>query len=471
MKLLIVATNRERGINVVAPLGALCVAASARFAGHDVHFLDLGFESSPREALRNKLTGGGFQAVAFSIRNLDNCYVLTPKVFFGEVCELAKVVREVFKGPLILGGSGFSVSPRGWMRRVQADCGVIGEGEQVFIELLARLEAGQSLNGLHGVIIAESIDAADACVPAKAIEQLGAFPLPAHEFCQYKKYLRMGGWVSVQTKRGCAFHCIYCNYPHIEGSRYRLRPPEAVVDEIEMVVRDPKIRYFYFVDSVFNYPRENALLICAEMGRRKLPVKWMAGCTPLGFDAEMAKAMLQAGCIGVEFTFDGATPKMLAALQKPFGQDEIQIATQAAYDAGLPFASCLLFGGPGETWVDVEEAQTFLNSCAPSNIVLASFGIRIYEGTKMVTIATEEGVISPGQDLFDPVYYISPGLAENCMEKLDRIVRRRPEWSSPMDWERPLTLWINKLLFLLDVRPSWVNSRMYGLYLRKKIAD
>ena len=59
MKLLIVATNRERGLHAVAPLGALCVAASARSAGHDVHFLDLGFESSPREAVRNRLTGGG----------------------------------------------------------------------------------------------------------------------------------------------------------------------------------------------------------------------------------------------------------------------------------------------------------------------------------------------------------------------------------------------------------------------------
>jgi radical SAM superfamily enzyme YgiQ (UPF0313 family) len=471
MKLLIVATNRESGLNPVAPYGALCVAASARSAGHDVHFLDLGPESSPREALRKRLAGGGFQAVAFSIRNLDNCYVLAPKVFVGEVCELAKVVREVFKGTLILGGSGFSVSPRGWMRRVQPDCGVIGEGEQVFIELLARLEAGQSLNGLRGVITVESIDAADACVPAKAIEQLGELPLPAHELCQYKKYLRKGGFVSIQTKRGCAFHCIYCDYPLIEGSRYRLRPPEAVVDEIEMVVRDPKIRYFYFVDSVFNYPRENALLICAEMGRRKLPVKWMAECIPLGFDAEMAKAMLEAGCIGVEFTFDGATPKMLAVLQKPFGQDEIRIATQAAYDAGLPFSSGLLFGAPGETWADVDEAQAFLNSCAPSNIVLASFGIRIYEGTKMVSIATEEGVISPGQDLFDPVYYIAPGLAENCKEKLDRIVRRRPEWSSPMDWDRPLTLWISKLLALANVRPSWLHYRRPGLHFRKETAD
>ena len=42
MKVLLVATNRERSPYPVAPLGALCVAGAARAAGHEVEFLDLG---------------------------------------------------------------------------------------------------------------------------------------------------------------------------------------------------------------------------------------------------------------------------------------------------------------------------------------------------------------------------------------------------------------------------------------------
>ena len=37
MKVLLVATNRERSPYPVAPLGALCVAAAARAAGHEVN--------------------------------------------------------------------------------------------------------------------------------------------------------------------------------------------------------------------------------------------------------------------------------------------------------------------------------------------------------------------------------------------------------------------------------------------------
>ena len=138
---------------------------------------------------------------------------------------------------------------------------------------------------------------------------------------------------------------------------------------------------FFFVDSVFNDPREHALAICRELGRRRLPVRWSAFCNPAGFDAELARAMKQAGCDAVEFGQDVASAKMLEALGKPFGQAETRIALQAARDAGLPFVIYLLFGGPGETWADVQDTQNFLNGCAPAHAVFATFGIRIYEGT------------------------------------------------------------------------------------------
>ena len=469
MKVLLVATNRERAPYPVAPLGALCVAGAARAAGHEVDFLDLGVSRAPRRALRKALESGEHQAVAFGIRNLDNCWAFAPRLYFNEVRELAEMVRRCFKGPLILGGTGFSVAPHGWMRRLEADCGVIGEGERAFPEVLARLEAGRSLEGIDGVITAPSNDSPVSSLAARAIERLGELPLPAHDLCGYARYIRRGGFVGVQTKRGCPFKCVYCIYPQLEGRRYRLRPPDRVVQEIETVAVRPKLRHFFFVDSVFNDPRAHALAICAELSRRRLPIRWSAFCNPVGFDAELARAMARAGCDGVEFGLDVASPKMLEALRKPFGQEEIRIALQATHDAGLPFVIYLLFGGPGETWADVEETQAFLGGCAPSNAVLASFGIRIYEGTQLAEMSAQEGRLAPGQDLFEPAYYLSPGLLERTEEKLDRIARRRVEWTSPADWRKPYMLWAQKVMVWLNVRPQWKYIRGYGQHMRRSI--
>jgi radical SAM superfamily enzyme YgiQ (UPF0313 family) len=459
----------------VAPLGALWVTAAARAAGHQVEFLDLGPVAAPESALRRALTTDAHQAVAFSIRNLDNCFTLMPRSYFGDVRRLAETARRWFKGPLILGGSGFSISPHGWMRRLGADYGVIGEGERAFAELLGRLERGRGLEGIPNLLSAASsapahmatggktgvsrvtsaqpVPRTDADgtfkaagdVSAQFIERLEDLTMPAHELCHYGRYLRRGGSVSVQTKRGCPYGCVYCTYPKLEGRRYRLRKPEAVADEIEAVVVQSGSRHFYFVDSVFNDPRAHALAVCHELGRRRLPMRWMAFCNPVGFDAEVARAMTQAGCEGLEFGLDAATPKMLAALRKPFERKEIQTALEAAHGAGLPFAVHLLFGGPGETWADVEEAQTFLNGCAPANSIFAAFGIRVYEGTAIAGIAAQEGLLGPEPDLFEPVYYVSPALAKDADVKLDRIARRRPEWTSPVDWRRPLMRWTQKV--------------------------
>jgi radical SAM superfamily enzyme YgiQ (UPF0313 family) len=466
MKVLLVATNREQSPYPVAPLGALCVAAAARAAGHKVTFLDLGTARMPRRALRQALAADSFQAVAFGIRNLDNCWSFAPRLYFDDVQELTETVRQHFGGPLILGGTGFSVSPQGWMQRLKPDGGVIGEGERAFPEVLARLEAGRSLEGIEGVITGIRNDKLNA-TPTRAIEPLARLPMPAHESCRYQRYLRRGGFVGVQTKRGCPFKCAYCIYPQLEGRRYRLRPPEAVAEEVESVAIRSKLRHFFFVDSVFNDPRRHALAICRELARRRLPIQWSAFCNPTGFDAELARAMKESGCNGVEFGLDVASDKMLAALHKPFGQGETRIALQAAHDAGLPMAIYLLFGGPGETWADVEDTQNFLNSCARANAVFATVGIRVYEGTTMADVAVREGQVKPEQDLFEPAYYLSPGLADDTEKHLDRIARRRAEWTSPADWRKTVVRLGQKITVLLNVRPQWKNISSYGEHMRR----
>ena len=466
MRVLLVATNRERFPYPVAPIGALYVAAAARNAGHEVDFVDMGVQSNPHRALERVLRANEYDAVAFGIRNLDNCWAFAPRMYFDDVRPLAETVRRHFKGPFILGGTGFSVSPMGWMRRLKPDCGVVGEGEQAFVEVLDRLGSGRSLDGISGVVLSpQNGNGACPAVPALAVPS--DLMLPAHELCRYPTYVRRGGFVGVQTKRGCPLGCSYCVYPRLEGKRYRLRAAEAVVEEVETVAAARKVQHFFFVDSVFNDPRSHALAICRELARKRVPVRWMAFCNPVGFDEELARAMAKAGCVGVEFGLDAATPKMLAALHKPFGQEEIRIALKAAHDAKMPFMLSMMFGGPGETWEDVEEAQNFLNNCATANGVFASYGIRVYEGTGLAAQAEREGVFGADHDLFEPVYYLSPAMRERTVENLDRITRRRPEWSSPADWRKPIMVWAQRVMVMCNVRPPWKYVSGYGEHMRR----
>lgn len=467
MNVLVISVNQEQTPFPVAPVGALCVAAAAKRAGHNVDFIDMMFSRNPRNEIRSALGSVKYDAVGFGIRNLDNCFYSQPKSYFENVRGMVEEALSLTDVPVILGGSGFSIDPYGWLKRLRVHYGVVGDGEDAFVELLSRISSGRSADDVPGVLssggMAERMKLSDSA----RVKELDAVYLPAHSICDYKRYNKMGGFVSLQTKRGCPFKCIYCVYPVLEGVQYRLRSPEAIADEINSVVADKGVRNFYFSDSVFNTPRPHALAVCREIVRRRLSIKWMAYCNPLGFDDELAGAMVESGCAGVEFGLDVASEKMLEKMGKPFNQAEISRSLKAASDAGLPSAVHLLFGGPGETVKDIRDTQSFLDSCSTPNAVFALLGIRVYANTPIEKTALEEGVISDDTDLFNPLYYVSPGLGEYPMKALDEIARLRPEWSTPTDWSKLIMRVMQKSINRFGSPPQWRNVRNYGKYMRR----
>lgn len=465
MRILLVNPNREVSPFPVAPIGALFVASAAREAGHDVDFLDLTFRTFPHAALKKRLLARPYELVAFSIRNLDNCFYCAPKSYAEVVRSFAETVKKYSSAPLVLGGSGFSLAPGRWLDILGASYGVIGEGDAVFPLFLEKIAAGTDPSVLPGVIVR---GAGGAKPDFTTAEDLGCLSPPAHSLCNYKQYVRHGGFAGLQSKRGCPFSCIYCVYSQLEGKRYRLRPPEALADEIGRILQEKKVRHFFFTDSVFNSPREHAIQVCEEIVRRGLAIQWMAYCNPVGFDQELAAVMARSGCVGVEFGLDAATDKMLTAMGKPFTQKDIFRSMEAARKASLPFAVHLLFGGPGEELADIAETQEFLNGCPTAHAVFASIGIRIYENTSLAETARKEELINSRTDFFLPTYYVSKGLGPDPVNSLDAVVRRRPEWSSPIDWNKPLLRAIQQIVNLSGQRPQWKNISNYGKHMRKQ---
>lgn len=473
MRVLLVATNREKSPFPVSPVGVLAVAGAALAAGHEVHLLDLMFQSAPLRRLRATVRASRYDVVALGIRNLDNCFWAAPRHFYDEVRLLVEELRRSTTAPIVLGGSGFSVEPQGWLSRLDVDYGVVGEGEAAFVSLLDALAAGRSPDGIPGVTSSADI----ACrqretghlkpaIPTSFVPDIERLAPPAHQLLDYQPYVRRGGFVSVQAKRGCAFKCDYCVYPQLEGTRYRNRPVEAIVDEIEGVVRTQGVRQFFFADSVFNTPRAHTVDLCHELIRRRLDVRWMAYTNSARFDAEVAEIMLRSGCLGIEFGLDAVTDKMLHTWRKPFRQRDIRRSLQACRDVGLPAAIHLLFGGPGETVADVVESQAFLDDCAPVDAVFASLGVRIYEGAPIVQTAREEGVIGDATDLFFPTWYLSSGLGADPMRMLDGIARQRDHWTTATDWTSMRVRLIQVITNRFGGQPQWRNIREYGRRMR-----
>src|SRR5262245_51385043 len=158
MRVLLVATNREKAPFPVSPVGVLAVAGAALAAGHEVDLVDLMFQPSPVRRLRAALRAKRHDVVAFGIRNLDNCFWAAPRHFFDDVRVLVEEARRCTTAPLVLGGSGFSVEPQGWLSRLDVDYGVVGEGEAAFVALLDAIAGNRSADGIPGVTSASDIE-------------------------------------------------------------------------------------------------------------------------------------------------------------------------------------------------------------------------------------------------------------------------------------------------------------------------
>lgn len=75
-----------------------------------------------------------------------------------------------------------------------------------------------------------------------------------------------------------------------------------------------------------------------------------------------------------------------------------------------------MFGCPGETKETVMDGINNIKGL-PKTASFIFMGIRILPATPMEQLAINEGLIKPGQDLLEPVYYIAPGIDRKWLEE------------------------------------------------------
>ena len=420
MKVLLISANRERSPYPVFPIGLAYLTAPLAAAGHHLDALDLCFAADPGRAVREALDRCAPQAVVISIRNIDNVAWPTCRSHLDGIGEIVAACRE--RAPVILGGSGFSIMPAEILAQLDADYGVVGEGEEILPVLLDFLERNEDPGPLPGLLARGKTSFA----PPRLITRIG---VPDRSLFQLDRYHREGGMANLQTKRGCPFSCIYCTYPLLEGNRVRLRPIPDIIREIAEIV-EAGIDYIYFVDDIFNYPPDFAADLCRAITAARLVFNWSAFINPGFVDRPLLDAMVAAGCDGVEFGSESGSPAMLAALGKSFGVTELRSASSLCREAGADFAHYILFGGPGESEETILETFSLMDDLAPT-AVIAMAGIRIYPGTPLHSQALAEGVITPATSLLEPVFYISSLIGERLAPLVIEEAMKRRNWLAP----------------------------------------
>ncbi len=380
MRVLLVSANREHFPAPVVPLGVLCIAGALR-GTHDVAVADLCFEPDPIAAVREAIAREKPDVVGLGLRNLhDNAYASSERLL-AYYEELARAIKAATSAPLVLGGSALTLRPHELLARLGADHAVVGEGEHAFRALVDALARGERADPIHRSSVADRRlvqiatrrgEAPATSVPPVPAAELDALPPPARDLID-PRYFEHEGTDGVQTKRGCAFSCTYCDYPDLEGRKVRMRAPELVAEEIAERARVPGLDAVFIVDSVFNVPRAHALAVCEALERRGSPLPWVCYVTPASLDDELVAAMARAGCIGAEIGTDSGTPRVLERLNKPFTIDDVRRVRASFARHGIADAHTFVLGAEGETPEEAAETLAFVRELDPDIAVFVVF--------------------------------------------------------------------------------------------------
>ncbi len=377
MRIAFVSGNREKLPDAVIPLGVLYVMASTP-DHHEKLLVDLCFEASPVEALRQRLAAFRPDLVALGMRNIQNndySGIRDNLAYYG---RLIAAIRSVSEAPIVMGGGGFSVMPRQLMERLRPDYGISGEGERSFPALVEALEGDGArltrIGSLHRFARGEVI----SNPPEREFLDMNRLPLPDRRLVD-PRYVQRYGIDSIQTKRGCPLRCDYCTYPVIEGRVGRTREPAAVVDEMFQVLEEqPATKHLFIVDSVFNLPKTHAKAVCRELIAREWSVPWTCYANPLGFDRELAELARAAGCAGMEVGSDSGCDEVLTRLRKGFTVEHIRALHRLCSETGIPDCHTFILGTRGESLDDVRRTLEFVLDLDPYGTILM-FWVDDYE--------------------------------------------------------------------------------------------
>jgi radical SAM superfamily enzyme YgiQ (UPF0313 family) len=461
--MLLTLINTNRMLPPIAPIGLDYVAGAGRQAGLDVELLDLCLAEDPEVALRDYFATRRPTLVGLSFRNIDDCFWPGGVWFLPDLATIVRTLRTLTDAPIVLGGVGFSIFASRIVEYVEADFGIRGDGEQALVELVRQWQGSRRWESVDGLVWRDN---GQLRVNRPAWPESLAVPTD-RALVDNPTYFRRGGQIGLETKRGCNRRCIYCADPLAKGPFLRRRNPAEVAQEVETLLAQG-VDVLHLCDSEFNVPGEHAREVCQELIRRGLGerVRWYAYLAVLPFDAELADLMRRAGCVGINFTSDAASPAMLAAYGQPHRREDLQNAVRLCRDRGLAVMTDLLLGGPGETPETAAESIRFFQELDP-DCAGAALGIRLYPETAATAMVSAEKCLEPTSgprevppldrgkssfedsrlarhpgvhrryegpvDLLRPTFYVSPALGERPAKLVRELIGGDPRFFEPAD--------------------------------------
>ncbi|MDD5006008.1 MAG: radical SAM protein [Candidatus Omnitrophica bacterium] len=317
----------------------------------------------------------------------------TPSIYSDIEC--ARICKEESSAKVIMVGPHISSLPKETLElsKGAVDIAAIGEYDYTVRDIIKNFD---NLENVKGIAYRQNSEI-KLTQAREFIEDLDSLPFPAWQHLDLMKYFDGGKlypYIDIISGRGCPNKCIFCLWPQVmHGTRYRLRSPKNVVDEIERDIKlCPQVLMggeFFFEDDTFTVDKGRAVRICEEILKRGLKITFSVNARVDSYDLEMFRIMKKAGCRELLVGFESVDQKILDNVNKSIKVGEMWEFMRTAKKANLEVHGCFVFGLPGETRETIKETTEFALALGLTTV---QFSAAVpFPGTEYYDICKEKG--------------------------------------------------------------------------------
>lgn len=370
------------------PMGLAYIGAALEKNGHKVKIVDIDADGVSKEQFVRIIKEGRFLLAGIT--------TLTPS--FNKALSVAQVIKENSHSTYtVLGGVHPTVMPEESIRSNFIDFLIMGEGDVTISELARALEEKSDFSRINGLAYKKN-GQIHINKLGELIEDLDALPFPARHLFNNYSYTYPDALLypvmPIITSRGCPGACTYCSAANVFRRKFRMMSAVKVVDELELLVRQYKVKEIHVWDDNFITHRERVFRIRDEVKKRNLKLKF---AFPNGLridylNEEVIKALCEIGTYSIAVGVESGNQKVLDSVNKNITLRQIREKFKLIKDYKLESWAFFVIGFPGETNETIADTIRFAIELDPD---IAKFHIlKPFPGTRAHDDLASQGLIT-----------------------------------------------------------------------------
>lgn len=230
----------------------------------------------------------------------------------------------------------------------------------------------------------------EGIVSAGFVEDLDSLPFPGWDQFdisrfRYQIITNKGITLPMLGSRGCPYTCNYC--PYLVNSKYRVRSPESIVDEIRYLVGKYSIHGISFRDPNLTFDKKRAHDFADLLLKYNLDVRWSMEARTDRLDEELLELLFRAGLRSIEVGVESSNHRMLRENgRKAIEKRQQERIIEHCHKLGIRVIANYTLGLPNDTVEGIRETIGYakkLNTFAIQFTVTTPYpGTQFYDSVR-----------------------------------------------------------------------------------------